>query len=555
MRTHPTSSDEPQEEQHDETRSILHGEISRRELFGVAAVGAGALAGLLPDVAFAHRLSRMARADVTNINWAIALQPPSIDIASNFATDMMTASYQIAETLMTVDANLKLKPLLAKSMKVVNATTYVYELQPNVKFHNGATMTAEDVVYSFERNTLPTSKVQIYFQTIHRIKATGPNQVTFRLKRPDPFFQYAALFAPIVSKAFAQPLGATLGAPGLNWVGTGPYQLTKYDSTGIVATRNDKYWGPKPLAAQMTFPYISDTQALLLAFQSGQIDGTYTAPLSAVQQWAVVPNAKIYLPLPLQFAMLSFDQNTAPWQDIHLRRAMRYAFNGRDIVKAVFKGRAQVAQTMVPPAAWGNVLDSAGVAKLNASLSQYPFDLAKAKAELAQSSVANGLSVTLPVPNSLPDQATALQAYAADLKTIGINLSINVQPAAQWRAYRAAHVNLGLQTTRSSPDYADPADYMSLLCTSAAATVNGANVANFTNKTFDAALANYEKSTSQADKVKYITIMLKSTQAYLPYMPLWFQGPIVAVGPNLDAKGITAMFYAQPWTQQLKART
>jgi peptide/nickel transport system substrate-binding protein len=455
---------------------------------------------------------------------------------------------------MTVDQNLKLKPLLAKSMKVVNATTYVYDLQPNVKFHNGATMTADDVVYSFERNTVPTSKVQIYFQTIFRIKATGPNQVTFHLKRPDPFFQYAALFAPIVPKAFAKPLGAGLGAPGLNWVGTGPYQLTKFDSTGIVATRNANYWGTKPLAAQMTFPYISDTQALLLAFQSGQIDGTYTAPLSAVQQWAAVSNAKIYLPLPLQFAMLSFDQETPPWQDIHLRRAMRYAFDGVNIVKAVFKGRAQVAQTMVPPAAWGNVLSPAGVAKLNASLPQYPFDLTKAKAELAQSSVANGLSVTLVVPNSLPDQTTALQAYAADLKTIGINLSIQVQPAAQWRAYRAAHVNLGLQTTRSSPDYPDPADYMSLLCISAAATANGANVANFKNKTFDAALANYEKSTSTADKVKYITTMLRLTQAYLPYMPLWFQGPMVALGPNLDEKGITAMFYAQHWSELLTAR-
>ena len=554
MRTHPKRSDEAQVEPQEGNQAMLDGELSRRELFAAAAVGAGALAGFLPSVAFARQFSKMAKSDVSNINWAIALQPPSIDIASNFATDMMTASYQIAETLMTVDANLKLAPLLATSMKVVNATTYVYTLRPNVKFHNGATMTPADVVYSFERNIAPTSKVQIYFQTIHRIKATGANQVTFHLKRPDPFFQYAALFAPIVPKAFAQPLGATLGAPGLNWVGTGPYMLSKYDSTGIVATRNAKYWGPKPLAAQMTFPYIGDTQALLLAFQSGQIDGTYTAPLSQVQQWASIPNAKIYLPLPLQFAMLSFDSATPPWQDIHLRRAMRYAFDGTNIVKAVFKGRAQLGQTMVPPAAWGNVLNPAGVAKLDASLPQYPFDLTKAKAELAQSSVPNGLSVTLPVPNSLPDQATALQAYAADLKTIGINLSISVQPAAQWRAYRAAHVNLGLQTTRSSPDYPDPADYMSLLCTSAAATVNGANVANFKNPTFDAALANYKKSTSSADKVKYITIMLKLTQSYLPYMPLWFQGPIVALGPNLDAKGITSMFYAQPWTELLTVR-
>jgi peptide/nickel transport system substrate-binding protein len=534
---------------------LLDRELSRREVFGAAAIGAGALAGILPNIAFARHLSRMAKSDVTNINWAIALQPPSIDVASNFATDMMTASYQIAETLMTVDRSLKLQPLLASSMKVVNATTYVYNLRPNVKFHNGATMTPEDVIYSFERSVLPTSKVQIYFQTIHRIKKTGPNQVTFHLKAPDPFFQYTALFAPIIPKAFAKPLGATLGAPGLNWVGTGPFVLTKYDSTGIVATRNDKYWGQKPAAAQMTFPYISDTQALLLAFQSGQIDGTYTAPLSQIQAWAAVPNARNYLPLPLQFAMLSFDQETAPWQDIHLRRAMRFAFNGKDIVRAVFKGRATVAQTMVPPAAWGNVLDPAGVAKLNASLPQYPFDLTKAKAELAKSSVPNGLSVTLPVPNSLPDQATALQAYAADLKTIGINLSINVQPAAQWRAYRAAHVNLGLQTTRSSPDYADPADYMSLLAISAAATVNGANVANFKNPSFDAALANYKKSVTQADKVKYITLMLKITQAYLPYMPLWFQGPIISLGPNLDERGITAMFYAQPWSQLLKPRT
>jgi peptide/nickel transport system substrate-binding protein len=553
--TPPKRSDEAHDERESENGSLLDAQLSRRELFGAAAVGAGALAGILPNVAFAHNLSRMAKADVTNINWAIALNPPSIDIASNFATDMMTASYQMAETLMTVDQNLKLKPLLAKSMKVVNGTTYVYDLQPNVKFHNGATMTPEDVIYSFERNIAPTSKVQIYFQTIHRMKATGPNQVTFHLKQPDPFFQYAALFSPIVPKAFAQPLGSKLGSPGLNWVGTGPYMLTKYDSTGITATLNPTYWGKKPLAGQMTFSYISDVQALLLAFRSGQIDGTYTAPLSQVQQWAAVPNAKVYLPLPLQFAMLSFDQLTPPWQDNHLRRAMRYAFDGTNIVRAVFKGRAQPAQTMVPPAGWGDVLSPAGVKALYSKIPQYPFDLTKAKAELAKSSVANGFSVSLTVPDSLPDQATALQAYAADLKTIGINLSINVAPAAQWRAYRAAHVNLGLQTTRSSPDYPDPADYMSLLCISAAATPNGANVANFTNKTFDAALANYKKSTSNADKVKYITTMLQLTQSYLPYMPLWFQGPIVALGPNLDAKGITAMFYAQPWSQLLTART
>ncbi len=102
-------------------------------------------------------------------------------------------------------------------------------------------MTADDVVYSFERNTAPTSKVQIYFQTIHRIKATGPNQVTFHLKQPDPFFQYAALFAPIVPKAYAQPLGATLGAPGLNWLVLAT--CSKYDSTSIVALScNAKYW-------------------------------------------------------------------------------------------------------------------------------------------------------------------------------------------------------------------------------------------------------------------------------------------------------------------------
>ena len=115
MSTRPKRSEEAQDEREEANRSILDGELSRRELFGVAAVGAGALAGFLPSVAFARHLSKMAKTDVTNINWAIALQPPSIDIASNFATDMMTASYQIAETIMTVDANLKLKPLLATS--------------------------------------------------------------------------------------------------------------------------------------------------------------------------------------------------------------------------------------------------------------------------------------------------------------------------------------------------------------------------------------------------------------------------------------------------------
>ncbi len=127
-----------------------------------------------------------------------------------------------------------------------------------------------------------SSQISGYFANVDSFVQTGASEITVKLKHPDPLVANALVFAPILSKAFAQKIGKGLGSPGsgLRIMGTGPYQITSFpNSTAATVERFDGYWGAKPRVKTCTFSCISDTQTLQLAVQSGQSSGTFSVPV------------------------------------------------------------------------------------------------------------------------------------------------------------------------------------------------------------------------------------------------------------------------------------
>ncbi|MDX6628943.1 MAG: peptide/nickel transport system substrate-binding protein [Gaiellales bacterium] len=542
----------------DNSVTTEEGRFNRSDLLLGAGGAAAALGLTLPGLAQARQFrSFVDEAAITNLRWSMAGAPASFDIATNFSGDAMYGMYLTYETLVNYSPKLELVPFLASSVSNPTPTKYIYTLRPGIKFSDGSPVTADDVVYSIQRNVNPKlgSQVQSYFPSVKRVAKTGPNEVTVTLKQVDPLYKYALVYAPIIPKKFAKSKGKKLGAQGSgNWISTGPYMVKSFTGDKLVLVRNPHYWGQKPATAQITFSWISDPQTLQLAMRSGQIDGTFAVNLPDIPQWKTIPNVKLSSAPALRSWWLSFDLTTAPWSDLHVRKAFAYALNKRGIIDSILHGAGQPSNGIVPPGQWGGLLDAAGRKKLYASIPTYTYDLNKAKAELAQSSVPNGFSASLSIPASRTYVVDAMLAFAADLKKLGITLDVKSVPNSQWLATIYAHKDLGVQFLGFGPDYPDPANYIVLSYPSANAVPNNFNTANYKSPQVDSLLEKQRTAKTDAQRVKDIGDIMKISQADLPYLFLWWEDFAMALQDKLSFAGLNAFTYFTPWADRVKAK-
>ena len=162
-----------------------------------------------------------------------------------------------------------------------NPTTYVYNLRKGVKFWDGSPLTTADVIYSLQRSASKEggSELATFFGSVASMKATGPSQITIKLKGPDPFFRYSLAVTPIGEKAFWSKHLKDIGTPDVMNMGTGPFKFVSFTpDQGVDARRNDRYWGKKPAVENLKLKFITDPNTLLLAIRSHQVDGTFKVP-------------------------------------------------------------------------------------------------------------------------------------------------------------------------------------------------------------------------------------------------------------------------------------
>ncbi len=279
----------------------------------------------------------------------------------------------------------------------------------------------------------------------------------------------------------------------------------------------------------------------------------YDVSLSQTRQWSTVPKVTVPVAPGLEVSCLSFDLSQSPWNDIHVRRAVAYAWNDQ-FVKTVLGSSAEPAGAVVPPAMWSNLLDDSAVKSLYATLPDLSFNLDHAKAELAQSSMPNGFSTHISVPTSKPNLQKAALSLSENLAKIGIKLSVKQEVDQAWSAYQSAHQNLGLQLHSTGPDYPDPADYFGILMLGKNASKNNLNLANYQNAQFDALFAKQAGEPDKATRARYLSEMLTMVSNDVAYLPLWWSGFAIAYRSDQMAyHHLTSLCYLQSWTSNITA--
>ena len=520
-----------------------------------ALAGAMLLAGAVLSVTGA---SAAPEQNVEKLTFALSAPIRSLDFYHSFDSTTATVLSNGLEGLLRYSNDGRLVPALAESWSRPDPVTYVYNLRRGVKFWDGRAVTTADVVFSMSQHMQKkvASELLSYYASVKSIKATGPSRVTIKLKAPDPFFQYVPAFQAgyIIQKTFAQKAGKKIGTPGVLTMGTGPYKFTKFVSDeGVTLDRNDAYWGKKGAIKSVELKFITEDATRLLAMRSGEIDGAFGVPADQSDQWERINGVKVVFTPQLRTAFFTFDMEAAPWSDVHVRRAFAHAIDKTGLVKTVLRGHGEVANTLVPPQQWGGLLPQSKVRKFYGTLPKYPFDLAKARAELARSSVPNGFSATVVYPDSRKPIGQAALNLSQNLKQIGITLNVREATTADWINTIYAHKDLGIQVLTFGADYPDAGNFPSLTLDSKYAVANAFNLANYKNGTVDRLLAKQAASNKPAVRAKQLQQILKVSANAVPYLPVWWQDIGLAIKRKFVYTGFSTWYYTQPWLTYIRA--
>ncbi|RZQ60832.1 ABC transporter substrate-binding protein [Amycolatopsis suaedae] len=292
---------------------------------------------------------------VDNVTWLLASEPRSLDPDRKGGTNEGTVTANICDRLFQLQPDLSPKPHLVARFDYPDPRTLVLTLREGVRFHNGSTMTADDVVWSLRRHAEPSRQQADEFGNVTAIEATGPLTVTVRFSKPDSMFQQALAgdAGVVYDREYVEPLGKDYGTPSSGDGCSGPYRLARWRSgTDLVIERVDDYWDPavRPLVRTVTFRWADDS-TVVNNLTTGAADGTYLkSPTPAVPLTRNSDISVFYGPTTAVWSLIPTARGAMA--DTRVRRALSLAMDRSGIAKAGFTGLAQPWKAPVGSGSW-----------------------------------------------------------------------------------------------------------------------------------------------------------------------------------------------------------
>ena len=268
--------------------------------------------------------------------------------------------------------------------------------------------------------------------------------------------------------------------------------------------------------------------------------------ISDIDQWKDLDDVDVVTAPSLGVLLLTLDQKTPPFDNVHVRRAIAHSLDREGLVKALLKGNGAPAVALNPPEMWAGVLSLDEAKAFYDTLNPYPFDLEKAKAELAASG-SEGFDATVPVPASDPYMVSILLTLAENMKPLGVNLNVQEVDETQWLDVYFAHENLGMQMMSYYPDYADPANYPFLFFAGANAAKDGLNGSNYVNPEMDALLSASLQQSDPKARAEALKQVFQMANEDVVVVPVFWPDSAMAIRSDMKLDGYSAFWYNVPW--------
>jgi peptide/nickel transport system substrate-binding protein len=416
-----------------------------RILSAALLIGACGVSALTPAAAQSPVVLRMARNAEPGIfvPWLLD-DNPALFLMANVFDGLLRVTKDGASV----------EPALATSWDTsADGLTWTFHLRPGVKFSDGSDLTSNDVKVTLDlARAGKRSTWKDNYKAIQEVQAPDPMTVVVVLTTPHaPLLSELAMFPAWVMKAdMATATDQEGWDDANNWAskGTGAYYTESWKKGDpVILKRNPYYWKMTPAVDEVDIEYVADDNTRILKLQGGEDDVVDFVPFSQIDALNVQPGVKSQL-FPIQqttFAILNVTK--PPLNDLNVRQALNYATDKNAIIKSVFFGQAQPMNAPIP---LGTYVDKESPG--------YPFDLAKAQQLMAASSVPNGFTLPLIVPNNNQDRINTAVILKDEWAKIGVNVDIQQLESSAARAAYHGEGNFMATLSAWTNDMNDPTE-------------------------------------------------------------------------------------------------
>ena len=351
---------------------------------------------------------------------AIGGEPDQLDPQKTSAYYSFEVLENVFDTLVEPDADLKMQPSLAtKWTTSKDQLTWTFTLHDGVKFSDGEPLTAQDVVYSFNRIIKGKLNSAYKFATVKKISAPDDTTVVFQLTDPTP--NLLADVGGFKGVGIVEKKNVTSGDIKTAPVGSGPFKVASYSSGDkIELVRNDKYWGDKPSLAGVTYTFVKDPTVALQNLQSGEVDWTDNLPPQQVSSLKKSSDVKVETSPSTDYWYMALNEARKPFDNVDVRRAVSFALDRDAIAKAAKFGNATVNETAIPKGS-----------QWYYDYAPYNHDANQARQLLDKAGVKD-LTMDLMVTSEYPETVSAAQVIASELGDVGIKVKIRTLDFGQW---------------------------------------------------------------------------------------------------------------------------
>ncbi|MEO5607230.1 MAG: ABC transporter substrate-binding protein [Polaromonas sp.] len=466
--------------------------------------------------------------------WTASADANSMDPYSTNSSFTNGFLNNIYEGLVRFNDKVQIEPALAESWTSVSPTVWRFKLRHNVKFHNGEPLTADDVVFSWQRVQTPGSIAKLNLGDVKDVRKVDAFTVDVETKGPFSLLLNELLNLPIMSKTWSEANNAREASDlqknkenfaNRNTNGTGPFILKSREvDVRTVMAANPAWWDkPKHNLTEVIFAPIQSDATRTSSLLSGALDATVNVPLQDVQRINSTGAFSVVQGPELRTIFFGMDQfrdellysdvkGKNPFKDLRVRKALYQAIDIEAIKRSVMRGVSWPAGMIVSPQLNGAPKD------LNTRL--LPFNPEASKKLLAEAGYPDGFTVGMQCPNNryVYDEQICL-AVISMLGRVGIKITPQFEPTAKWLVrlnkldaslYMIGHAGLPM------------ADAYALLYDNVAtrtASAGGGNYGRYSNAAFDALMP---KIATELDTTKRNALLAEAVAiarndvAYIP---------------------------------------
>ena len=500
---------------------------------------------------------------VDKIVWAVYRDVNSLDPIFAFDYPENTTDSLLYESLLRQAPDGTVGPGLA-TMANPDPLTIILTLKPGVTFWDGNPVTADDVVYSLNRNT--DAKLAGFYPAVFTrvlsITATGPTEVTIKMKQADYWFigELASIPGMILEKKFTLAQGSNYGTPAGKVMGTGSYKFQSWQpGVAVVMVRNDSYWDSsvKPLVREIDIKGAPNDASLTSALETGGINGVFAQALTTLDQLKTNKAVTItYGPGWYTDAFIVSDLK-GPLGDVRVRQALSLALDRKGLIDAIYKGTAALPKWISNPGTFGY-----GKSVFQAAYDASPDmtqDLAKAK-QLIIDAGATGKSITLGMSSELTGISTEASALKAAAEAIGMKAtlhSVSAQNFINFFIDPKARVGIDGFFTLNYGDYAGPEALLAtFLIPEGSQNFDGYGVQGMDpNAAAHAQIAAmFDDARGTADpnaRAQKVADVEKAIATDLPWIPVLEPWVPTITSSNLSGTYSSFAYMFSPWADQL----